>query len=270
MLLASVGQAAAETVLSGPLLLAAVIALAAGLVSFVSPCCLPLVPAYLSYVAGASGPTDGPVNTGAAGGAVLAKRRSQGRVVLGTALFVLGFAAVFTSYGAVFGGVGFLLLEYQDVVVRVLGAVTILLGLVFAGVLTSVPGVARTVRPTWRPRAGLAGAPVLGVLFGVGWTPCIGPTLAAVLTLATSTAGAGRGALLAFVYSLGLGLPFLALAAGFSRATMALAVLRRHTPTMARVGGLMLVVLGLLQLSGLWTSLMASLQGVIAGYTVPL
>jgi cytochrome c-type biogenesis protein len=270
VLLASVGQAAAETVLSGPLLLAAVLALAAGLVSFVSPCCLPLVPAYLSYVAGAAGPTSEGAPGAAPSGAVLTKQRSQGRVVLGTGLFVLGFAAVFTSYGALFGGIGFLLLEYQDVVVRVLGAVTILLGLLFAGVLTGVPGLARTVRPTWRPRAGLAGAPVLGVLFGVGWTPCIGPTLAAVLTLATSAAGAERGALLAFVYSLGLGLPFLTLAAGFARATAALAVLRRHTRTMARVGGLMLVVLGLLQLSGLWTSLMARLQGVIAGYSVPL
>ena len=257
MIAAAAGQAAAEAVLTGPLLIAAGFALAAGVVSFLSPCCLPLVPAYMSYVAGVS--DTGEVKSDGV--------RHPGRhVVGGTILFVLGFAAVFTSYGAAFGGIGGLLLTHRDLITRILGVVTIVLGLVFAGVVTRVPALSRTVRPAWRPRAGLAGAPALGVLFGVGWTPCIGPTLAAVLTLATDSSAASRGALLAFVYSVGLGLPFIAVAAGFVRATAVVAALRRHTALVAQIGGALMVVLGLLQVSGAWTALMANLQGSIAGF----
>lgn len=251
-----------EIVLSGPLLLAGVIALAAGVVSFVSPCCLPLVPGYVSYVSGVAG-----------SGSVTEERSRAGlrrRATLGTILFVLGFAAVFTSYGALFGLAGAWLIGNQDVLVRGLGFITILLGLVFLGALGRITVLNRTIRPSYRPRVGLAGAPVLGIAFGLGWTPCIGPTLAAVLTLSTSSAGAGRGAFLAFVYSLGLGLPFIAAALSVDKVMVSFAWARRRARMWTRLGGGMLVVLGVLQVSGWWGELMARSQGWIAGWQPPL
>jgi cytochrome c-type biogenesis protein len=179
------------------------------------------------------------------------------RVVLGALLFVLGFSAVFVSYGTAFGGLGGTLIRYQGVLQRVLGAVTVVLGLAFLGRL---PVLQREVRAHWLPRAGLAGAPLLGVLFGLGWTPCVGPTLGAVQTLAFSTASAGRGALLSAAYSLGLGLPFLVVAAGLRRGAAALGLLRRHARTVQRVGGLLLVVIGLLLLTGWWDALTIQLR----------
>jgi len=236
--LLAVGQTVTETVLSGSLLLAMVIALAAGVVSFLSPCVLPLVPAYLSYVTGMVGLD-------------LAEAR-RGRLLLGTALFIAGFTAVFVSFGALFGGLGSVLLEYAEPITRILGVVTILFGLAFMGV---IPWLNRTWHPQRQPVVGLAGAPMLGVLFGLGWTPCIGPTLGAVQTLAVDQASAARGALLTAVYCIGLGLPFLIVALAFGRTAGTLAFLKRHYLAVMRLGGSMLVVLGLLMATGWWESL---------------
>lgn len=270
-----------ELVAYGPLLLAVPVAMAAGLVSFLSPCCLPLVPGYLAYVSGTAG-ADAESGTTSRQGDVAAttvttvaastrrRIRLPGRTVTGTLLFVLGFAAVFTSYGAAFGAAGALLITHQELVTRVLGLLTIVLGVVFTGVLGRIPILARTFRLNFRPRVGVASAPLLGVLFGVGWTPCVGPTLAAVLTLSVSTGGAQRGALLSFAYSLGLGIPFLLAALGVQRAFRIFAFARRHARRVMQAGGVLLIIVGLMQVTGVWASMMASLQGVVANWQTPL
>ncbi|WP_030163803.1 cytochrome c biogenesis CcdA family protein [Spirillospora albida] len=238
-----------ETVTSGSLLAAAPLAALAGLVSFASPCVLPLVPGYLSYVTGMTG-------------ADLAEQK-RGRLLAGASLFVAGFTVVFVSYGVLFGGLGRWLLEYQDPITRVLGAVTIVFGLAFMGF---IPGLQRTLKADRLPAAGLAGAPVLGVLFGVGWTPCIGPTLGAVQTLAVTEASAGRGALLSLAYCVGLGLPFVAAAIAYRRALGAFGAVKRHYPLVMRIGGGMLVLLGVLLVSGLWGDLTIELKSWISGF----
>ncbi|MFD8546733.1 cytochrome c biogenesis CcdA family protein [Streptomyces sp. NPDC059649] len=246
--------AAAEnhTVATGTLLAAVPIAVLAGLVSFFSPCVLPLVPGYMSYVTGVTG-TD------------LGEAR-RGRMLAGAGLFILGFTAVFVSGGALFGFFGKTLLDYKDVISRVLGALLILFGLAFAGVLQRFGQ--REFRFHKKPAMGLAGAPVLGVLFGVGWTPCLGPTFAAVQTLSFYDASAVRGALLTVAYCFGLGVPFIAVALAFRRVLGAFGWVKRHYQWVMRIGGGMMVALGVLLVTGIWDSLMSELQSWAQSSTV--
>ncbi|MEV8363991.1 cytochrome c biogenesis CcdA family protein [Streptomyces niveus] len=239
------------TILTGSILLAIPIAALAGLVSFFSPCVLPLVPGYLSYVTGMSG-------------ADLADVR-RGRILAGSLLFLAGFTAVFVSFGAAFGYAGNALLDHQDLLIRVLGGLTILMGLSFMGVL---PGVSREWRFHRRPAAGLAGAPMLGVLFGLGWTPCIGPTLAAVQALAFTEASAGRGALLTVAYCLGLGVPFIVAGLAFRKALGVFAWVKTHYQWVMRIGGGMMIATGVLMVTGVWSSLINQMQTWTAGFTV--
>lgn len=244
--------AANETVLTGTLLITLPIALLGGLVSFFSPCVLPLVPGYLSYVTGVSG-TD------------LAEAR-RGRVVAGASLFVLGFTAVFVSGGALFGYFGQELQGYSGVLNKVLGALMILMGFFFMGLL---PGMTqREFRVHKRPVTGLAGAPLLGALFGIGWTPCMGPTLAAVNSLAFTEATAGRGAILTVAYCLGLGVPFVLAAIAFRKALGAFGWVKRHYAWVMRIGGGMMIVTGILLLTGVWATLMQQMQSWSSGFVV--
>ena len=277
---------------SGPLILAIPVAAAAGALTFLSPCCLPLVPGYLSYITGMSGAgaAEGAAVTGGGTAAVAVAEGGSGgvttatvtaadapgsaptgRAVVGTALFVLGFSAVFAVYGLAFGGLGHLLRAHNTGFTQVLGVITILLGLMFAGAFDRFSFAGRIFRPSARPRAGLAGAPLLGVMFGFGWTPCIGPTLTAVLALSETSGTAARGAFLAFVYGLGLGIPFLIVAAAFQRAVNVLGFFRRNARLVSRIGGALLVVVGVLEVTGAWTSAIAWLHTHwLTSYSTPL
>lgn len=267
------------TILDGSLLLALPLAMLAGLVSFFSPCCLPLVPGYLSYVTGLSGAelagrepaaavqSEGRTRPASAVGVVTAEgpRLIRTRVLAGSLLFVAGFTAVFVSYGVLFGALGGLLFEYQGLLTRVLGVVVIGLGLSFLG---AIPGLQRQWRTRRLPQVGLWGAPLLGVVFGLGWTPCIGPTLAAVQTLAFTEASAARGALLSAAYSVGLGVPFVVLGLLFRRTLGTVGWIRRHSDVVTRVGGALLIAIGVLLISGAWDSLTIALRSWVAGFGV--
>jgi cytochrome c-type biogenesis protein len=240
------------TVLNGALLVALPIALLGGLVSFFSPCVLPLVPGYLSYVTGVTG-TD------------LAEAR-RGRMVAGASLFVAGFTAVFVSSGALFGYFGATLKEQQGVLSKVLGVLMIVMGVFFMGLMPWM--TQREFRLHRKPVAGLIGAPLLGALFGIGWTPCIGPTLASVLALSSQQSSAGRGAILTVAYCLGLGVPFVLAAVAFRKALGAFGWVKRHYVWVLRIGGTMMIVTGLLLLTGVWDSLVQDMQSWTAGFTV--
>jgi cytochrome c-type biogenesis protein len=308
---------------SGPLLLAMPVAVAAGAVTFLSPCCLPLVPGYLSYLTGMSGTAVQGQNEATAAAAAPAASRAaapvteaagsqaaavatiqlsaagggaggaaataasvpaaaptgaggptvavRGRAVLGTLLFVLGFAAVFTVEGAALGSVGAALGNHIKILTQVLGFGIILLGLMFLGAFDRLTFTGRIFRPQYRPRAGLAGAPLLGAAFGLGWTPCIGPTLSAVLSLGFSTGTTSRGALLAFVYALGLGIPFLIVAVAFQRGVALFGFARRHARLVTQIGGVLLIAVGLLEVTGAWSTAVAWLQvHWLTSYTAPI
>jgi cytochrome c-type biogenesis protein len=249
---ASVGSSFQHTVLTGPLVLALPLALIAGVVSFLSPCVVPLVPGYLSYITGLSGADIDD-----------ARGSGRGRVLAGALLFVLGFSVVFVISGALFGYAGANIRAHTVLIDRILGVVIIVLGLAFMGL---IPGLQREARFHRVPAAGIAGAPILGFMFGVGWTPCIGPTLGAVQSLAFQGSSATQGALLTFVYCLGLGLPFIVTALAFRRAIGVLGVVKRHYALVTRIGGAMLIAVGVLLVTGAWHTLVGDLQSTITGY----
>jgi len=249
-------------VVDGALWVAIPLAILAGLVSFVSPCVLPLVPGYLGYLGST---TTTAANSAMQGGRAVTTER--GRLLLGVGLFIAGFTVVFVAVTILGGTFGFLLLQYASVLTRVFGVVIIALGLVFLGFV----GIAqRTFRPRTRGRAGLIGAPLLGFALGVGWTPCIGPTLAAIISMSWNLGDPARAGLLGLAYSLGLGIPFLILAAGWGWASRSVAFLRKHIRALNIIGGAMLIALGLLMVTGLWTALMSQLQQVVINVPLPL
>ena len=231
-----------NNLLDGFLLTAFPIAIIAGLVSFLSPCVLPLVPGYISYAAGFS--------------------KSRGKVFLGSVLFVLGFSALFISFGALFGELGSQILGYEKLITQILGAFTIALGFIFLGAFPFMP----VLKPKISTAGGLIGAPVLGFLFGVGWTPCIGPALATVQTLAFQESSAVRGAILSAGYCIGLGAPFIATGLFFDRSERLRKFMTKRGNLVSQIGGLFLIFIGLLQLFGLWNGLMIASRSLISDF----
>lgn len=250
-----------DLVFDGALWAGALIAVLAGFVSFASPCVLPLVPGYFGYLGSAVTPANQSVTPASS---ATAQRR---RLLLGVFLFIAGFSVVFVTVTVLGGVFGQVFLSYAEIATRILGGVVIAMGLAFVGVFRNMQ---RTFRPRFRRRLGLTGAPLLGLALGIGWTPCIGPTLAAIISVSWNLGDPFRAGILGVAYSLGLGIPFLLLALGLGWATRSMSFLRRHIRTVNIVGGVVLVLLGLLMVSGLWTRLMSSLQGVMANVQLPL
>ncbi len=243
----------AHTVTDGPLLVAAGVAVLVGVVGFLSPCVLPLVPGYLSYVAGLSGDAPKP---------------SQRRMVSGALLFVLGFTAIFVLQGVLFGELGDSIRTHVRTIERVLGVVTIVMGVVFLG---AIPMLQRELRFHRLPRAGLVGAPLLGIVFGLAWTPCLTPTLSAVNALAYTQGSAGRGAFLQVFYCLGLGIPFVLVAVGFGWVSSVLGFVRTHRRIISQIGGVLLIGIGVLLVTGAWDHWMNLLRakvGTTSGFDV--
>lgn len=241
-------------VADGQLLVASLIAVAAGLLSFLSPCVLPLVPGYLAYVGSTAGSAPG-------------EKSPRGRVLLGSVLFVLGFTAVFVAILAAAGTVGVFITQWEPVITRVMGAVIIVMGLVFIGLFTKMQ---TTRKMRVKPKFGLAGAPLLGAVFAIGWTPCMGPTLAVIMGLSLQQASVSRSVVLAIAYCIGLGLPFILAAFGFSWLTQTMTFFKRHIRAVNLIGGGLLILIGLLMVTGLWSQMMYALQAVIGGYVTPL
>ena len=276
--MSSLAEAFQATALSGSLLLAIAVAAAAGLVAFLSPCVLPVVPGYLGYVSGLAGQGAGPAAAGSGRSGTKSRRKgsrrsgsatraAQGRMVLGSVLFVAGFAVVFMVLGGFAGTLGYLLQAHSVWINRIAGVVVILMGLLFMGVFPALSGN----RPisSRRPDAGMLGAPAMGIVFGLSWTPCIGPTYAAILALSLDGGGDGsalRGGILALAYSLGLGLPFVVFALLFDRALGFSKALSRHRRTIGLLSGALLIVIGVLLVTGVWSTWMSQLQGVIATF----
>ena len=231
-----------NNLMDGFLLTAFPIAIFAGLISFLSPCVLPLVPGYISFAAGFS--------------------KSRGKVFLGSVLFVLGFSALFVSFGALFGELGSQIIGHEELITRVLGVFTIILGAIFLGAFPFMP----VIKPRISTAGGIIGAPILGFLFGVGWTPCIGPALATVQTLAFQESSAVRGALLSLGYCFGLGAPFIATGLFFDRSEKFRKFMVKRGNLVTRIGGYLLILIGILQLIGLWNELMISLRTLISDF----
>lgn len=255
-MIAAWGAQISETVFSGSMLLAIPLALLAGLVSFASPCVLPLVPGYVGYMSGMAGVTAEQAASG----------KSRFKVVWGVLLFVAGFTAVFMTWTGLFSAAGSFLHQWQDLIMRVLGVVVVLMGLAFLGFL---PFLQTDRRLKVSPGQGLWGAPLLGVVFGLGWAPCIGPTMTAVIALGLDQGTSGRALTLTLLYSLGLGLPFLIAALGMGWSKRMMSFLRRHKLTISRFGGVMLILLGLALVTGLWGQFALWFQG-IANSFVPV
>ena len=237
-------------VLSGGLWLAVPIAIAAGLLSFLSPCVLPLVPGYLGYV---SGVTSG-------------RERTRSRMLLGVALFIAGFSVVFLAVSLLVGTVGVFVTQYADVVLRIAGVVVILMGVVFIG---QVSFLQRTIKPGWQPRTGLIGAPLLGIVFAVGWTPCVGPTLIAVQSMVLDQGDLGRALIVGLAYCVGLGIPFLLVAIGFGWVGGSVTWVKRHIRAINIAGGVLLVIIGVLMVSGIWRAFITAF-GAGLGIANPL